>query len=377
MEHHAKYSPSKLSRIKRCPGSVSLIDSMGKQSESKTSSYAKEGTLKHERVADFLASQSKLTYDELPVDVQECIDYANILQSIDKEDTGQMFIEQHVSLKSVGLPDTYGTLDFAYMSADSMTIDIVDWKFGFLKVDIKSNDQLMAYAAGFHASVCYLSALAQIRIHIVQPAIQSVEVLTITVNDIEDWIAETKDILDSIQLSTKPVYKPSAKACRWCEANVICKANKEYNMETASKAFEAYSCINEKDNIQAKDLIEVLNRAKAFNAYIKAINDYIYSCLNTGKGFPGYKLVKGRGTRTWIDELDVVEFFDNSKQIDDLYVSKLMSPAQCEKAVKHLKKDASFQDLYTIRYGAPLAVPESDKRPEYKTTKAFDKFVDN
>ena len=51
MEEHAKFSPSKLSRIIKCPGSTDLINSLmitNKISESKPNNYAIHGTKLHD-----------------------------------------------------------------------------------------------------------------------------------------------------------------------------------------------------------------------------------------------------------------------------------------------------------------------------------------
>lgn len=95
---------------------------------------------------------------------------------------------------------------------------------------------------------------------------------------------------------------------------------------------------------------------------------------------PGYKLVAGRkGPRKWTEGAE--ERMKAMRLRHDLiYVDKLVTPTQAEKAAKAgsigPRQWKALQEFITQNDGAPSVVPEWDKRPALVGTKSdFDVVV--
>lgn len=394
-EHHALYSPSKLSRILACPGSVALTDtSKYTLPKEQPSPYAQEGTDKHEMIANMLSKIYIKGYSNtngIPEDVKECFDYAtlhmrdiNIIPNYRR--AYHVFIEQRVTLSSFGIEEVYGTLDFAYINSTNNEFVLIDWKFGYNRVDAQDNDQLMAYAAGFHLSVFDLSKMDSIKLIIFQPAIDHTSLTEVSVKDIMVWLNKVQTSINLLETDRDESqrYKPSKKTCKWCRVAPICKANHKYVQQIAADTFKAYTAIaetkdndNDKDIVMPKQLADLLDKSKAFTQHIKVINDYIYNRLIQNESFEGFKLVHGRSNRIWAaSELDIIDFIEHNTKVQEAYKTVLKSPAQCEKEDSALKKNTSFGNLYTKKEGKPIIARAEDKRKEYAPTSVFKNCVE-
>jgi hypothetical protein len=85
--------------------------------------------------------------------------------------------------------------------------------------------------------------------------------------------------------------------------------------------------------------------------------------LEAGKPVPNYKLVAKRGTRKWTNESEAVEsLLALGLTNDDIYDSKLVSPAQAEKKLKALKLPMPDDVVAVVSSGSTMA-HESDPRP--------------
>ena len=388
-EHHARFSPSKLSRILTCTGSILLEEKALRddliQAEQQ-SSYAAEGTRKHDLVAQALLAYKQghlINIDDSESDVQECFDYA-IMQLATGKHTEIYGIELPVSLEDddcTNIKDVYGTVDCVILDNTNFVVHIIDWKFGYNKVSVKDNQQLLAYAAGVykHASAYINVYDYTYKLHIVQPAIEHHDSINVSILYLNDWMNATRNTLKQIQQNNTS-YTPSIDTCKWCRVAPICKANHAYNMLLAEQVFTAYTAISDDND----DLIEpgifnnILDKGKQFKNYLTIIHDYIQEQLTVKGSFPGYKLVAGKTMRKWIDEKAVDEWIEKDCVIDttDIYEVKMKSPAKLEKLCKSYKKNDDFIALYT-KHNKPIVVNADDKRPEYTAVTVFDEYKDN
>ena len=385
-EHHARFSPSKLSRILACTGSIVLEERAlqeGLIQAEKTSSYAAEGTRKHELIAKaLLAYKQGYKVRSMETDVQECFDYAVFLlkASTNADIYG---IELVVSLEDndcTNITDVYGTVDCVIIDNVNFVIHIIDWKFGYNKIDVKDNHQLLAYAAGVCKDMLtHTDILAyNYKLHIVQPVINHYESIDINVQQLNNWMNSTRNILEQIH-KNNITFNPSVNSCKWCKAAPICKANHVYNTQIAEEVFKVYTnIIDDTDDIlKPESFFGILEKSKAYTAYTKVIHDYIQEQLNINGSFPGYKLVAGKTTRKWKNEKAVDKWIEEDSQIDttDIYEVKMKSPAKLEKMYTKYKKDKEFIALYNS-YNKPIVVNVDDKRPEYAATTVFDEYKD-
>lgn len=375
---HSNYSPSRLSRIIKCPGSVGLIDSLmisKTVSEAVPSSYAAHGTALHEVLEKYYNDQSVL--DSLDIDdkylVTECLDYLKVLCKSFGHTNYFVMSEARVDLSTWGIPDVWGTLDYRILDPIKRHIDIIDWKFGAgIPVYAKENSQLLAYAAG---AVKWPTTIQTITLHVIQPAIENFSTWDLTTTDLYNWVHGTLALAINKCSDDSTEFNPGVEQCRWCEAKNHCRTRFAYAQEGAVRLFNAQAKLATCPTIE--ELTKLVEQAPLVEKAIKDIILYIQNEMLKGVEFPGLKLVQGRSNRAWINERQTIAWLAKYTDIEELYDSKIKSPSQMEKEVKSLKKNDVFKTLFNNPPGKTTLVSEYDKRPAIQTSSsAIDVFED-
>jgi hypothetical protein len=111
--------------------------------------------------------------------------------------------------------------------------------------------------------------------------------------------------------------------------------------------------------LTVEQIKSVLDNKDLIDKWLKSVHSYVLGQIETGNGFPGYKIVAGRSNRKWEDPV-IAEKTLRGYIGDQAYNQKLKSPAQAEKALGKEKK--LIKDLIIKPQGKPVLVPESDKR---------------
>ena len=374
MAKHSNYSPSRLSRIIACPGSVELIENLmstGEVGEQEPSIYASDGTMLHKVVDNYYVSpgnHNSKALNGLEIDNRALIlDAAEYLDLVFKGIGHYNLMassEISVDLKSWGIPDVYGTLDYVIGDLVKRHVHVLDWKFGAgVTVYAKDNPQLLAYAAGV---VKWPTTIQDVTIHIVQPAIDHYDAWKCSINELYDWVHGTLAIaLNKCHSSGTDQFVPGVEQCRWCEAKNHCETRITFAQETAIKLFDAKEKLATCPTIE--DLIELVEMAPLVEGAIKSIRLYLQTELEKGRPVPGLKLVRGRANRKWVNENDAITWLAKNTSVEELFKSKLRSPSQFEKEVRTLKKSEGFKKLYETPDGKITMVPKSDGRPAIQT----------
>ncbi len=375
---HSNYSPSRLSRIIKCPGSVGLIDALmisNTVPKSESSSYAEHGTMLHEITEKSHTDKSVLK--SLDVDdkflVTECLDYLKILCKSKGHMNYLVMSESRVSLDKWGIPDVWGTLDYQVLDPIKRHIDVIDWKFGAgVIVYAKENPQLLAYAAG---AIEWPTTIQTVTLHVVQPAIENFSTWDLTTSELYDWVHGTLAIAINKCSDDSTEFNPGMEQCRWCEARNHCRTRFAYAQDGAIEIFSAQAKLATCPD--PEELIALIKKVPLVEKAIKDIRLYIQNEMVKGVKFPGLKLVQGRSNRAWINEKGTVAWLSEFTEIDDFFTSKIRSPSQIEKEVKTLKKNENFKSLFNNPPGKTTLVLEADKRPAIQTTlNAVDVFAD-
>jgi len=375
MIEHSKYSPSQLSRIIACPGSVELIENLMITStiqKSKSNIDAAHGTMLHEVIKKFYSNNPVNLYtkelDRLELNdralIEDAAEYADLILKSIGHSNYVTASEIPVNLKSWGIPDVYGTLDYMIHDLMKRHIHIIDWKFGAgITVYAKENPQLLAYAAG---TITWPTTIQNITLHIVQPAIEHYDTWELSIHDLYDWVHGTLAIaINKCHNDGIDKFSPGIKQCRWCEAKNFCEARTTFVQESAVKFFEAKEKLATCPTME--DLVKLLEIAPLVEDTIKSIRLYLQTELERGNVVPGMKLIRGRANRTWISENDTITWLAKNTSIEELFTSKLRSPSQFEKEVRTLKKNEGFKALHKTPEGKISMVPESDNRPTIQT----------
>ena len=382
MSDHARFSPSKLSRIMACPGSLKLSETLPEPPESV---YAAEGTLLHEYTRDVLAidfdtnipAQDKhvtaywqrvnASVEHMAL-VQDTID-ALFTENILSEWEGASIIQDirvHIN------EECNGTLDLA-VETDTR-IHIIDFKFGAgVSVDPDDNPQLMAYTIGYlkkYYPVSNTSIDKEIWNWIFQPRLDKFVGVRVYLEDLDYFEGRLEKAI-LLANGHYPPIRPGASQCRWCPAGAVCKERMQRVQEDAATIFSAFADLQDISKVDdsytpcgVAELSRILQMEDQIDSALKAIREHLFNVAMRGEEVPGYKIVTGRGSRSWNPGVDLDAIQNTFPQLDteDMLKVELLSPAAMEKLLPS-KERKKLEQFYSKFEGKPtLAVVTSAKQ---------------
>jgi hypothetical protein len=356
MQHSRIVGGSTAKRVIACPGSVALVDKMPPQP---SSSYADEGTLLHDTIADILDGKGDVAKyvgrkHNDAVLTQDLIDdklhpAMGALDVIDPKGEMEYAVESRVGFGDL-LPDVFGSTDL--LGRIGSRAVVLDWKFGDgVAVEVEENAQLLFYAAAAMrtpATQWVFAGADEIELIIVQPP------------SIKRWLttpARVATFEQELVAAVKKALKPDAPLavgdhCRWCTAKPICPLMTGAVDRMVKAKLEA---------LPHDQIARYLDMVPTVEAFIKDLQQLAHGLLEEGQPVPGYKLVPKRATRQWVDEDKAVAFL-SSAGVEAWAEPKALSPAQAEKALKKAKIALPDDLVVAVSTGNTLA-PESDPRP--------------
>jgi hypothetical protein len=356
MSHSNIVGGSTASRVINCPGSVALVAQMPPRP---SSSYADEGTLLHEIMAellnngfakpdDFLGHRYEdieLTQDMIDEKVRPAM---RLLDQVDPEQMMDMYVEFKVEFGDL-LPGVFGSCDVIGRLKD--TAYIIDWKFGDgVAVSAEENKQLMFYAAAAmrtEGPAKMFAGAKDIELIIIQPP--AIRRWKTTFERIKEFEVELVRAVKTAQEPDAPLSH--GDHCRWCAAKPICP-RMTGEVDRALKT--------QLQNINVDAIGGLLNNADLLEGWIKDLRALAFELLDQDVKVPGYKLVAKRATRQWADDKGAVTFLkDNGVEP---FEPKLKTPAAAEKELKKSKVALPSDLIVAVSSGSTLA-PEDDPRP--------------
>jgi hypothetical protein len=348
---HAEFSMSSLGRVIACPLSYTLSKGVPRT----TNEFAERGTLMHEcgeakiltgKLPTLPEGADPLTKDELEI-VNIYVDYINGLK--DSDNMIWWKLEHKVKVND----QCWGTADGVVITQedDSTVLYIIDLKTGFISVEPDCS-QLKGYALGVLKDVANIAEPSVVRCVIVQPKdLTAVKTFDWTADEV--WSFE-KVIDDTIASATgdNPSWSVGDH-CRWCPAAPTC-----------AKIFEEIEMATKDDDI---DLGKALHLATIAENWAKRVRQQAESDLKCGKPVPGWKLVRGRSLRKWMDIPDVHDHLESLLR-EEAFEKKYISPTQAEKLIgKEHFKDTPLAEYVIKPEGKITIAPESDKRQAVAT----------
>jgi len=358
MAHSTIVGGSTAKRVLACPGSVALVQKMPPQ---ESSSYADEGTLLHEVVAEVMQDgiDSKkfigreyngiVLTDEL-YDTK-LLPALMMFEQVDPDGLMELMVETRVSFGSY-LPDVFGSCDI--LGRIGNRAYVVDWKFGDgVAVIAEENPQLLFYAAAARrteAAKWIFEGATEIECIIIQPT-----------RGMSRWVT-TPDRLDRFERDLKRAVKiaqqpdapmKSGAHCRFCAAKPICPIMRGDVDRAVVTTLQA---------LDVDELGHYLHMAKRLEDWSKDLHKLAQQMLEKGIPVTGWKLVPKRATRQWVDEeLAKVALFKHLKE-SDVVETNLISPAKAETLLKKQRIPLPNDLVVAISSGSTLA-PEDDPRP--------------
>lgn len=418
---HSQVGASTCERWWNCPGSNALIATLPANN---TSKYAAEGTAAHsvcekvlknkivykaewdatnligeiEEVEDFkikvteeMAEAVNLYVNTILEDIKriDCTLRKNVqLEGKDKDAWKQwdektqelpyspwVNIEQNFVLDEVD-KEARGTND-ASIFVPGETLIVYDFKYGRgIPVEATENKQMLYYAIG--AAGNKLPNFKSIELVIIQPRAEHPQ------GPVRRWITTPQyvntfktELTKRIKATRTSKDTYTGKWCQFCNAKMICPATRNKVNEIAKTDFQApmeAKVLKTPDKLTPQELKTILDNADLIENYIKDVREYAFHLLERGGEVKGYKLVKGgKAHRQWSDENLAASMLELEFGEDEIYTTKLKSPAQIEKLSKSAKEIVS---LYSIRPDSKLTLAREDDVRERQNRKALSDFED-
>jgi len=351
--HSSIVGGSTAKRVMNCPGSVALVAKMPPQP---SSSYADEGTLLHDVIANCLIDDlhpdvflgTKYGEAELTEDLVTA-KLLPALAALDKISTTMEYaVEQKVDFGKK-LPGVFGSADLIGRDGDRAIV--LDWKFGSgVIVTAEENEQLLFYAAAARRTVPWaFEGVKEVELVIIQPP----EVRRWTTN-LKRLVRFEKELAAAVAAAKRPdAALKDGEHCRWCAAKPLCPLQ----TGAVERALRA-----QLSALPVETISDWLTKADQIEDWIKDLRALAFQLLMEGSDVPGWKLVPKRATRQWSkDETWTAEALQ-ALGVPDPFEKKLMSPAAVEKVLKKAKIELPSDMVVAVSSGDTLA-PESDPRP--------------
>lgn len=374
---HAKLSASGSSRWLACTAAPSLEAEFP---DEPSSVYAEEGTVAHALAEYKLQSRLLGKTDECELERIEASEYhdaemerctdayaefvAETLHAAAHADAAaKLFTERRVDFSRY-VPDGFGTADTVIIGDDVLTI--IDLKYGKgVPVSAQGNSQLRLYALGAVEAYGWLYEPKEVRMVIFQPRLDSISEDRMAVADLLAWGREYVTPRAKAAAAGAGEFMPGDH-CRWCKARTQCRARAEAYKKLAALEFRAPLLLTD------EEIAEIIPLADELAKWAKDVHAYAQEEAVKGRSWPGYKLVEGQRRRKIVDEDGLMAALRRHKmRLDDIAPRKLLTIGKLEKVVGK-DKFAAWADAYVeTPAGAPVLVPASDKRPEWKSIDAI------
>ena len=334
--------------------------------------FTREGTLAHE-VAESIAKRDTSVRwvpddkDGVTSEMIRCAEaYRDYLQELITDDNAVVLLEQRVDF-SPWVPHGFGTADCIIIQGSRM--DVVDYKYGQgVAVVAEENPQMKLYGLGALNDFGMVYNVREVGLHIFQPRM----------NNVSSWSLPAVELLRWGEIAVAPTAAMAAKGegryatgphCRFCPHAGSCAALAEDCMTmvdvpgTHSKAGIR--------SLAPWQVANILAAEPMISAWLKAVKDRALAQLMDGEEIPGFKVVAGRASRTWADDLEVCRILEGAGFSREEYTkTETLSPAAMEKAIGKKKVADLLSGHILSNPGAPTVAPESDKR------KPFDRLAE-
>lgn len=374
-DRHALLGPSSAHMWLACPPSARL----GEQYPDTESDYTREGTLAH-RLAELrlreqwegldIAQQLKeveaspFYNNAMAEHVADYVDFIaeRMADAKTRCPDPKLYIETEVHYEDY-VPDGFGTSD-ACIIADGV-MDVVDFKYGAgVPVEAEGNSQMRLYGLGQYLELYWAYKIDVVRMTIFQPRLGRISTDTISSRRLLAWAENELKPVAALAWAGGGEFHPGEDQCRWCKAAALCRARAEYQLELAKYDFA------DPATLSWEDVGKVLARISDLTKWAEQVQAYAQSAAIThGQVIPGWKLVQGRSNRKYADEPAIAAALRKAGyKAGEIYKPKALLGLTAMEKLVGAKKLNQLAGQYIIKpEGAPVLVPESDKRPAINT----------
>lgn len=395
---HSIFSPSSSKMWIGCPGS--LVPNLIEPNEDNPASA--EGTVAHDVAEKWLISGIKpvervgeiVSIGDFDIEItNDMLDYLDEYVSTCSNLPGYHFIERRVDFSHLmPIENQTGTAD--HISVADGVLRITDLKFGKgVFVEIDNNPQLIIYAIGAFEAFDDIYSFKRIIMTIVQPRMNNTQSWEISREELLDWAGRIKRYANDAWC-TDAERRPGDAQCLWCKVKTDCKVYESYLVNISEGAFDDLTEIVTGDQmaiaeakVDDEDFEYTVPDIKGMNfdhkvkvyavipmmrKFFDKVQEVVEKAAIDGVEIEGFKLIKGRQFRKYLDEKEVVGYLsDYGVSEDDVVNRKLASMTDVTKILRGLgfrAKDVSvIMNEVTIapnRDEAPLKLVKRDSKGE-------------
>lgn len=363
---HAVLSASSSARWLKCPPSAvaaTMYPNTGTE-------FTREGTLAHE-VAEWVASGDskkknlpKGQDDGVTAEMLDCARaYSDYIHELITDNNAVVLLEQRLDF-SPWVPDGFGTGDCIIIQGNRL--DVVDYKYGQgVAVSAENNSQMRLYGLGALNDFGDIYDITEVGMHIFQPRLNNISTEVLTDGELLSWGEAVRPIAEKAAKG-KGDYC-SGEHCRFCPHAGQCPTLSADCMKVVNLGGGKAAV----PTMAPWMIADILKQETLITGWLKAVKERALSQMLSGEEIPGYKVVEGRGSRGWSEEVMVEMALERAGFTEDQYTkTELLSPAQMEKSIGKKKVAELLSEFLTTKPGSPTIAPATDKREAYNQQEA-------
>lgn len=360
MSKHAFLSASSSHRWLECPPSAKLCSGVADE----VSDYALQGTDAHTlceyKVKKYLGEKVRNPSKKLKFFNQEMDDCSDayvsfIAEKVEKaKDDGLnplVMVEQKLDFSRF-VNRGFGTGDCVIIAGK--TLHIIDFKYGKgVEISAENNPQMMCYALGAAEMFGVLYDIETVNMTIFQPRIANVSEWSLSIEELYSWAEGVLKPAAELAYNGEGEFKAGSH-CRFCKIKANCRKRMEYNMENAKYDFSM------PDTLKDEEISILLGKLDELVSWANDVKEYALKQALSGKKYEGFKVVAGRSSRKYVDDMKVAEAVKAAGY--NPYEQKLLGVTAMTSLMGRQKFDEVLGELVTKPAGKPTLVPLSDRR---------------
>ena len=331
MTLHAKLRPpSAAHRWLSCPGSPEVL--LGYDNPDSKASI--KGTVAHDLLADAVTFGVTPNHPDIEIvqGVMMALEYVLPLYKQLREGKGgcELICEETIEIPETG---EFGTLDIGLVTPS--LIHVIDYKNGYVPVNIRMNPQLLLYLLGL---IARYGERRNYKITVVQPNYVHADGMIRHQDVTEDDLTWFRQEVASALQSNAVV---AGKHCRetYCPARGTCNVFLGWAQENLKLAYYPGESVAMTD----EQLAQALDEADVLQGWRDQLRgEAMRRILHQNKQIAGYKIVKAKRDRAFKDEKARAAVYRNLQELgvpdDALYTKEPISPAGVEREVKRIFK---------------------------------------
>ena len=297
------------------------------------------------------------------------------------DEPGVKILHSELKVSLWYMPARNGYVDAAAIGSNrGVSVRIIDLKYGQgVAVGADENEQMAIYARSWVEQEVkkmnsFLTPTDVFELAIYQPRIREgdkISIWTLTWAELKEFTDNIEHIAKKIIAGVDEKFQPSEDACRFCPMKKPAKGPPcaAYTEWTGADKAIVFSDVNPREvmtdlrQFDEQTLRRIAaNRRKIINFVDDVYKAYYGEAIN-GKIPEGFKLVRGKGSRSWQDQEQAGEFLQLMFGHEAYTDPKLKTPKAVEDMMKaHAMKPSGLAPFIKKFEGGVLLVPLDDPR---------------